>query len=82
MEDFNYLFSNCFEITIELSCCKYPKADVLQKEWLNNQQSLLHYLEAVHMGIKGLITDKLSGRGVPKATVSVQGNLPMVHLLN
>jgi len=47
MQDFNYIFSNCFEITIELTCCKYPKAMELPKEWNNNQESLLSYIEQV-----------------------------------
>ena len=73
MEDFNYVFSNCFEITMELSCCKYPRAELLQSEWLNNRESLLSYLEAVHMGVKGLVTDEISGQGIAKAHISVQG---------
>ena len=47
MEDYNYLHSNCFEITIELSCCKYPSPDHLITEWNNNKESLLSYLEMV-----------------------------------
>ena len=48
MEDFNYMHSNCFEITMELSCCKYPKASELQKEWQLNKESLLLFMEATH----------------------------------
>ena len=58
MQDVNYLISNCFEITVELSCCKYPKAFVLQTEWTRNKESLLAYIEQIHRGIKGKITDE------------------------
>lgn len=47
MEDYNYIHSSCFEITLELSCCKYPKADQLAQEWENNRDALLAYLEMV-----------------------------------
>lgn len=53
MEDFNYMFGSCFEVTFELSCCKYPPASELHQEWLNNKQALLAYMEQVHLGVKG-----------------------------
>ena len=73
-QDYNYLHSNCFEITVELSCCKYPAASTLQTEWNNNKEALLVYAEQVHVAIKGMVTDIRSGAVIPNALVS--GQLP------
>lgn len=48
MQDYNYIHGNCLEITMELSCCKYPFASELQREWDLNKESLLAYIEQVH----------------------------------
>lgn len=48
MQDYNYLHGNCMEVTFELSCCKYPPATELRKEWDMNRESLLTYMEKVN----------------------------------
>jgi len=47
MQDYNYLHSNDFEITLELGCIKYPNASDLSKYWLENKEPLLHFIEMV-----------------------------------
>ena len=73
MEDFNYVHSNCFEITMELSCCKYPAASLLAGEWELNRESLLRFMEATHLGIRGTVVDGADGRGIYQASVEVRG---------
>lgn len=38
MQDYNYLWHGCMEITLEISCCKYPPAHELHKYWLDNRE--------------------------------------------
>ncbi|XP_013918052.1 PREDICTED: carboxypeptidase D [Thamnophis sirtalis] len=73
MQDYNYLWANCFEVTFELSCCKYPPASQLEQEWLNNRESLFTFIEKVHIGIKGFVRDSVSGAALENATIAVAG---------
>lgn len=47
MQDYNYLKSNAFEITLELGCTKFPKAEELPKFWMENRDALLTFIEMV-----------------------------------
>ncbi|XP_076830398.1 putative carboxypeptidase X1 isoform X2 [Brachyhypopomus gauderio] len=73
MNDFSYLHTNCFEVTVELSCDKFPHASELPTEWENNKESLLLYMEQVHRGIKGVIRDKDTKQGIANAIIKVAG---------
>eukprot|EP00088_Acartia_fossae_P017937 TRINITY_DN2028_c0_g1_i1.p1 TRINITY_DN2028_c0_g1~~TRINITY_DN2028_c0_g1_i1.p1 ORF type:complete len:1121 (+),score=288.03 TRINITY_DN2028_c0_g1_i1:476-3364(+) len=72
MQDWNYLNTNDFEITLELGCIKYPEHAKLPDYWHDNKESLLKYLEAVHSGVKGVITDN-AGNKVVNASILVEG---------
>lgn len=72
MQDFNYVYTNCFEITLELSCCKYPSAHVLPQEWIKNKRSLIEYMKRVHTGVKGLVK-VTNGYPLPGAEIIVRG---------
>ncbi|KAI1294916.1 Carboxypeptidase -like protein [Halotydeus destructor] len=72
MQDYNYLHSNCFEVTIETGCFKFPEARYLAEYWQQNRKSLIAYLQQVHKGVKGFIRD-VDGKPLANATVIVEG---------
>ena len=53
MQDWNYMNTNAFEITVELGCWKYPTEQYLPRFWDSNKRSLFSFLMEVHKGIKG-----------------------------
>ncbi|KAH9514064.1 hypothetical protein Btru_030111 [Bulinus truncatus] len=72
MQDFNYLKSNTFEITLEVSCCKYPNVNELPRYWDENRESLLTFMEQTHIGVKGVLKTS-RGDPIPNAAVKVSG---------
>ncbi|XP_003738873.1 carboxypeptidase D isoform X2 [Galendromus occidentalis] len=80
MQDFNYLSSNDFEITLELGCDKYPPAHELSREWERNRRALIEFMWRTHQGIKGFVVDATTGLPIGDAEISVftlgQGGIP------
>lgn len=72
MQDFNYLHTNCFEVTVELGCDKFPAEEDLYTGWQENSEAMITFMEAAHRGIKGLVTDE-EGNGIRGARISVRG---------
>lgn len=72
MQDYNYVWAQCLEITLELSCCKFPPEKELPGLWSQNRAALLAYMQQVHLGVKGQVLDG-DGRPVQNALVEVEG---------
>lgn len=72
MNDFSYLHTNCFELSIFLGCDKFPHQNELVYEWEKNREAMLIFMEQVHRGIRGIVKDQ-RGNPISNATVSVEG---------
>ncbi|XP_043465878.1 carboxypeptidase M isoform X2 [Leptopilina heterotoma] len=71
MQDFNYVWNGCMEITLEISCCKYPPAKDLPHYWDENRASLLAFLAEAHRGVHGFVIDE-NGNYIEKASVKIK----------
>uniref|UniRef100_A0A3Q3LA18 AE binding protein 1b n=1 Tax=Mastacembelus armatus TaxID=205130 RepID=A0A3Q3LA18_9TELE len=72
MNDFSYLHTNCFELSIFLGCDKFPHQSELAYEWEKNREAMLTFMEQVHRGIRGIVKDQ-QGNPIANATISVEG---------
>lgn len=72
MQDYNYLHSNCFEITVEQGCFKFPYASQLERIWDENKEALLAFMQQVHKGVKGFVTDS-HGTAIKGALINIRG---------
>lgn len=43
MQDYNYFQHGCMELTIEISCCKFPAASELPQLWEENKKVIILY---------------------------------------
>lgn len=72
MQDYNYYWNGCMEITLELSCCKFPTQNQLPQYWDQNKRALIAYLAEVNRGVRGLIIDE-NNRPVAGAKLKIRG---------
>ncbi len=72
-QDYMNYFKHCREVTMEISNIKTPPASTLPNYWNYNYRSLLNYMEQCMYGIKGIVTDSITGAPL-KAKVFIQGH--------
>ena len=70
LKDYSYQQTNSLDFVFELTCCKHLRSYFLPREWDNNRESLLQFLETADSGVKGLVLNS-SGQPVAGATVGV-----------
>jgi hypothetical protein len=71
MQDYNYWKVGCLEVTIELTCCKYPAASTLNQLWSDNKNALIEFMKLANTGVKGTVK---FFNNQPAARLSIQIN--------
>ncbi|OQY60256.1 MAG: hypothetical protein B6245_02315 [Desulfobacteraceae bacterium 4572_88] len=72
MQDWNYEWMGCNELTIELNDVKWPPFSEIPQLWEDNQEAMLTYMEWSLRGIRGIVTDADTGEPLD-ATIHVAG---------
>ena len=72
-QDYMNYFNHCRELTLELSNNKIPNPNNLNNLWEANYVSLLNFMEQSLFGLRGIITDSLSGLPI-KAKIEIVGH--------
>jgi len=72
MQDWDYIYNDCFEVTIELGCCKYPNdaASTFRDVWVDNFESVFAFTKLANTGIKGRVTD-FKGNPLTGVTIKI-----------
>lgn len=61
MQDWNYNEKKCMSMTLEISQIKWPAFSTMDQYWDDNRESLLAYIEKALSGIRGIVTDSITG---------------------
>ena len=72
MQDWNYVWENNFEITLEQSQVKWPNSNQLEGLWEDHREPMLSYIEEIHDGIRGIVSN--ADDGIPlNANIDIEG---------
>ncbi|XP_038670415.1 carboxypeptidase M-like isoform X2 [Scyliorhinus canicula] len=84
MQDYNYVWGRCLDITLEQTCCKYPQADELPQLWNDNKAAMLEFMRQIHLGVKGRVIDE-NGNPIDNIWIQHEGrdnNIPFTSTQN
>tara|TARA_B100000579_G_scaffold205165_1_gene167699 strand:- start:606 stop:2552 length:1947 start_codon:yes stop_codon:yes gene_type:complete len=79
MQDWNYIWTNNLEITLEQSVTKWPNENTLNDLWNDNKESMIAYIEQIHTGVKGFVSDVTSGQALPAMITVSEIDRPILN---
>ncbi|CAF4706666.1 unnamed protein product [Rotaria socialis] len=79
MQDYGYLNYGTIEMTMEISCCKYPYENLLASYWNYNRDAMIELLLQAQRGVKGLIRDEFH-QSIPLTQVMIDNRRPVVNV--
>ena len=72
LQDWSYHYTDCIDLTVELSSEKWPDSSLIPELWRQNKNSILYLIEKAGTGVNGIVRDGETWEPV-YATVSVSG---------
>ena len=79
MQDYGYLNYGTIELTMELSCCKYPNENLLSSYWQYNRDAMIELLFQAQRGVKGFIVNEFF-QAIPWTQVMIDNRRPVVNV--
>jgi len=79
MQDYGYLNFGTIELTMEISCCKYPHESLLSSYWHSNRDAMIELLFQAQKGVKGLILNEYF-QPIPNTQVMIDNRRPVVNV--
>lgn len=71
MQDYAYLIDNYLQLSLFVSCCKYPSPLEIENVWEQNREPLLSFVEKSHQAVKGVVLN-YSHMAIPGAHLYVE----------
>ena len=72
MQDWNYVWEENFEVTLEQHQTKFPNSNQLNSLWNQHREPMIAYVEEIHKGIRGFVLDSETQEPLD-ATIYIQG---------
>jgi hypothetical protein len=64
MQDWHYRYTGAIDLTLEISDIKTPAESALASLWEDNREAMFSYLAWVHRGLRGIVTDRVTGEAL------------------
>ncbi|CAF4188623.1 unnamed protein product, partial [Rotaria sp. Silwood2] len=79
MQDYGYFNYGTIELTMEISCCKYPESNSLAGYWNYNRDAMIEHLLQAQKGVKGLVLNE-NFQPIPSTEVMINNRKPVVKV--